>query len=120
MPVTSSRLFRTTSSTAFRYGYYWSVSYFTCNFSLNGTISNSNGGAVTLSLHRSDTGEKLQESSRTGNGAFNFIVYDPVLKYYVDAYESNSFKGRSNTSESSGSFDISLTAGGEKSYTWIG
>lgn len=120
MSVTSSRLFRTTSSTAFRYGYYWSVSYFTCNFSLNGTISNSNGGAVTLSLHRSDTGEKLQESSRTGNGAFSFIVYDPVLKYYVDAYESNSFKGRSNTSASSGSFDISLTAGGEKSYTWIG
>lgn len=68
------------------HGHTWTVA---------GTVSGSNGGTVTLRLCRSATGEVVKESSRVGDGAFSIPWYDATEEVYVDAYEDDTYLGRS-------------------------
>lgn len=52
---------------------------FTCADSISGFT-----GTVTLSLHR-ETGEKVAETTRSGDGAFSFTWYDNTEQMYVVA-----------------------------------
>jgi hypothetical protein len=71
------------------------ITYHTIEYSVSGNITESDGGTVVLSLHRNSSGEKVLETSRTGNGAYSFIWYDNTEEVYVTAYENDTFKGRS-------------------------
>lgn len=60
-----------------------------------GTVSGSNGGPVSLRLHRSGSGELVKTGLRVGDGAFSFTWYDATEEVYVDAYEDDNYLGRS-------------------------
>ena len=64
---------------------------------VSGSITNSDGGTVTISLHRESTGEKLLETSRTGNGSYSFTWYDDTENVFTEAYESATKLGRSDS-----------------------
>lgn len=110
--ITGSRSYRTTSTTAIRFGTAWTVAYHTMTSSLGGTISDSSGGTVQLYAFRADTEEVYITGSRVGNGTYNFPVYDDTLSYYVVAYESATLKGVSKIATPATNFDISLTGAG--------
>jgi hypothetical protein len=69
--------------------------YHSITFTISGTVTDSNGGAVTLSLHRVSDGEKVMETTRTGNGAYSFNWFDNTEEMYVVAREDNNYIGRS-------------------------
>jgi len=71
------------------------LTYHTISYNANGTISGSSGGTVDLSLVRDDDGDRLMETSRTGNGTYNFTWFDNTANVYVTAYESDTLIGRS-------------------------
>jgi hypothetical protein len=110
--VTGSRSYRTTSTTALRFGTGWTAAYHNITSSLGGTISDSSGGTVELYAFRADTEEIYVTGSRVGNGTYNFPVYDDTLSYYVVAYESATLKGVSKIATPATNFDISLTGAG--------
>lgn len=72
------------------------ITYHSFSFEIQGTITNSAGGTVYLSLHDALTDEVLLRTSRSGNGAYTFTWFD-VREVYVVAYESDTKKGRSLT-----------------------
>lgn len=52
-------------------------------------------GTVTLDLLRTATGEKVQTTSRSGDGAFSFTWYDDTEEVFVVAYDAGGTVGRS-------------------------
>lgn len=52
-------------------------------------------GTVTLGLHRSATGEKVLETTRSGDGAFSFTWYDNTEEMFVSANDGTN-AGRSD------------------------
>lgn len=51
-------------------------------------------GTVTLSLHRSDTGEIVDQTTRSGDGSFSFTWYDNTENVFVSATDGTNV-GRS-------------------------
>jgi len=72
------------------------VNYHTISYTVSGNITGSNGGTVTISLHRQASGEKILETSRTGNGAYSLTWYDNTEDVYVVAYEDATRNKRSS------------------------
>lgn len=71
------------------------MTYHTITYTVSGTVSGSNGGTVTLTLHRAATGEKVASTTRSGNGAFSFTWYDNTENVFVEATEDSTHLGRS-------------------------
>jgi hypothetical protein len=71
------------------------LTYHSITYTVAGNITDSNGGTVELSLHRENTGEKILETSRTGDGAYSFTWYDNTENVYVDAFEDEDYNKRS-------------------------
>lgn len=110
--IETSRGIRTTSSTTFRYGYRWLVTFHTQFFTISGTISGSAGGTVNLVLRRADTGEAINTGSRVGDGSYNITAFDPVTDFYIDAYEDATHYGRSKQGSAGSGFDINVNPAG--------
>lgn len=72
-------------------------SYHTITYAVSGTISGSSGGTVTIGLWRPDTGEKLLETSRSGNGTYSLTWYDDTENLFAEATEDSTHMGRSDT-----------------------
>jgi hypothetical protein len=85
-------------------------------YTIAGTISGSNGGTVSISAFRTDTGEEIDTTSRTGNGAYSITWYDNTIPVIVTAYESATYKGISANQVAGNTFDINLASGGGPSY----
>ena len=85
-------------------------------YTIAGTISGSNGGTVNISAFRTDTGEKIDTTTRTGNGAYSITWYDNTIPVIVTAYESATYKGVSANQVAGNTFDINLNSGGGPSY----
>lgn len=81
-------------------------------YTIAGTISGSNGGTVSISAFRTDTGEKIDTTSRTGDGAYSITWYDNTIPVIVTAYESSTYKGVSANQVAGNTFDIDLSGGG--------
>lgn len=71
--------------------------YHTITYTLSGTVSGSAGGTVTIGVWRAGTGEKLLQTSRTGNGTYSLTWYDNTENVFAEAYESATLVGRSDT-----------------------
>jgi hypothetical protein len=71
------------------------LTYHAITYTVSGTIYGSAGGTVTIDLHRSDTGEKVATTTRSGNGAYSLTWYDDTVDVYVVAYEAAGRLGRS-------------------------
>lgn len=70
--------------------------YHSITYTVSGTVNGSNGGTVTLNLHRDSNGEKLMTTTRSGNGSYSFTWFDNTEDVYVDAYEDATHLGRSD------------------------
>jgi hypothetical protein len=70
--------------------------YHSITKTVSGDITGSAGGTVNISLHRESNGEKLLETSRTGNGSYSITWYDDTETVYTEAYESSTKIGRSD------------------------
>ncbi len=72
-------------------------------FTVDGTISSSNGGTVNISAVDEVLGVREGSTSRTGNGAYSITVYDNTNDHYAEAYESATYLGRSASGKPNGS-----------------
>lgn len=70
--------------------------YHTITYTVSGTVSGSSGGTVTLNLCRSNTGERVLTTTRSGNGSYSFTWYDDTENVFVEARESGTLLGRSD------------------------
>jgi hypothetical protein len=77
------------------------VTYHTITYNVSGTVTGSNGGTVTIDLHRTSDGQKLKTTSRTGNGAYSFVWYDNTAAVYAVARETDTYVGRSGNGNAS-------------------
>lgn len=92
------------------------VTYNSITYTISGTISGSNGGAVTIEAYRADTGQQISSTSRTGNGSYSMTWYDNTINVFVIAYESSTYKGMSAEQVAGNTFDINLSSGGGPTY----
>ena len=83
------------SSNEWRMWWGLAFTYHSITFSVAGSVTGSSGGTVDLALHNSE-GQKVQTTSRSGNGAYSFTWYDDTANVFVEAYESSSKLGRSD------------------------
>lgn len=65
------------------------VSYHSILYTINGDVQNSSGGTVTINLHRSDNGELVHQTSRTGDGAFSLTWHDDTIECYIVAVDAD-------------------------------
>lgn len=88
------------------------VSYHSITYQINGTISGSAGGTVTIDAYRVSDGLKIGSTSRVGNGTYTMTWYDNVNNVYVVAYESSTLNGRSDAGVAGTTMNIDLATGG--------
>ena len=69
--------------------------YHSITYSVAGDITGSAGGTVNIALHDSETGEKLNTTSRVGNGSYTITWFDNTRDVYCSAYEDDTHLGRS-------------------------
>lgn len=84
----------TSASTTSMKSFMSMVSYHAILLKANGTISNSAGGTVTITLHDAANGKVLASTTRVGNGAYSIDWYD-MRKVFVEATEDGTHLGRS-------------------------
>ncbi len=72
-------------------------------FTVDGSITASNGGTVDITAVDGVRGLKVGSTSRTGNGSYSITVYDNVNNHYAEAYESATYLGRSANGTPNGS-----------------
>lgn len=73
------------------------LTYHSITFTVGGNITGSNGGTITVCLHRNETGEKVLETTRVGDGTYSFVWYDDTEALFTQAYEDATHTGRSDT-----------------------
>jgi len=117
-----SRRWRTVAAAAIRYGNKFFASYHQISGSISGSVTGSGGGSLSLELFKSSTDEIYDRQTRTGDGNYEFRVYDPYSEWYVIAYENAVYKGRSKRGiAGSGGFLITMNTGsggaGPAAYT---
>lgn len=72
----------------------WCITYHSIKYVCADNISGFTG-TVVLSLHRSSDGEKVSETSRSGDGAYSFTWYDDTEEMFVTAVDATGKSGRS-------------------------
>ena len=103
MNIETARLFRIDTNPASGVALGLWYTYHTISYSISGTITNSAGGTVTINAHKSDTGEKIGSTTRSGNGSYTIPWWDNVANVYVEASEDSTHLGRSTDSTATGS-----------------
>jgi hypothetical protein len=71
------------------------ITYHSIVVALNGTVSGSAGGTVTLDARRTDTGERIAKTTQVGNGTFQILWYDNTVNVAVAANEDATHAGES-------------------------
>jgi len=75
------------------------MTYHSITKAISGTVSGSAGGTVTLRAYRDVSGrrEEVQNTSRSGNGAYSLTWFDDVESVFVEAREDATHTGRSES-----------------------
>jgi hypothetical protein len=76
------------------------ATYHSITYDVSGNISGSDGGTVDIALHRANSGEKVLETTRVGDGSYTFKWFDNTEALYVEAIETvagNSGRSTNNT-----------------------
>jgi hypothetical protein len=77
------------------YGCSLIMTYHSIQYNINGTLTGSFNGLTTLELLREDTNEKLKETTRNGDGSFNFTWFDNTVPVFIKATDNNGDVGLS-------------------------
>lgn len=91
--VAVARDYRLYTSTTAAAGIYMIITYHSITYTAADSITGFTG-TVELALHRASTGEKIGETSRSGDGSFSFTWYDDTEELYVVANDGTNV-GRS-------------------------
>jgi len=104
MDIETSRPFRIDTNPASQVSLGIWYTYRSITFDVSGTISNSAGGTVNLTLIEVEAAGRdvVDTGSRSGNGSFSFTWYDNTEPMYVDAYEDSTHLGRSTQAVANG------------------
>jgi hypothetical protein len=94
------------------------VTYHSMLFPIEGTISGSAGGTVSITAYRASDGTVLGSTSRTGNGTYSITWYDDIDDVIVVAEETSELRGISKEDVAgTGGFDISLSSATYYAYS---
>lgn len=87
------------------------MTYHTITYAVTGNISGSNGGTVTINLHRANDNGKVYSTTRVGDGSFSITWYDNAFSdVYIVAYEDANHHGRSGVGTAGvDTFDVRLS-----------
>lgn len=103
------------------------LTYRSGTWAVSGNVVGSSGGTVSLKLVSNTTNTVMAQTTRSGNGAFSFTVYDDTDVYQVYAHESSTRFGASRANTAATNFEINLdpSEGGGGSpvtvgYTFVG
>jgi hypothetical protein len=72
------------------------MTYHSISYSISGNVTGSSGGTVTIAAFRADTGEKIDSTTRVGNGSYTIPWYDNTTEVFAEARESGTLIGRSD------------------------
>jgi hypothetical protein len=72
------------------------ITWHALSWTIGGDIAGSSGGTVDIRIFRADTHEYWGSTSRVGNGAWSYTVYNNSVQLYAVAYESGTLLGRSD------------------------
>jgi len=98
MDPEGSRQYRIFASTAINHsGLDIYCTYHGITYAIAGNTTGSAGGLISLNAYRSDNGEKINSTSRTGNGAYSMVWYDNTVNVFTEARESSVLIGRSDS-----------------------
>lgn len=96
MALETSRQYRICTLTGMTLNARAWVTYHAITYAIAGTVTGSAGGTVTITAHRTSTGEKIASTSRSGNGAYSMVWYDNTENVYTVARESGALLARSD------------------------
>lgn len=65
------------------------VTYHSITFTVSGNISDSNGGTVAIKGNRTDNGELVATTSRSGDGAYSLTFFDSTIPVMVTAIDES-------------------------------
>jgi hypothetical protein len=112
----AARSYRLFTSTTTSNGLMLVPTYNAISFTVSGTITGSNGGTVTINTYRTDTGELVNTTSRTGNGTYSFSWHDDTIALYTEAFEDSTHYGRSVNDTAGNPLDVALSRPIARSY----
>lgn len=96
MAVEGSRKYRYVNAATCAKGVAMVMTHHSITFTISGTITGSSGGTVNIKAYRTDTGEKIDSTSRAGNGTYSITWYDNTVDVITEAWESSTLIGRSD------------------------
>lgn len=96
MALETTRQYRICTASTMTLGVRAWLSYHAITFAVAGSITGSSGGTVTITVHRTASGEKVGSTSRVGDGAYSLTWYDNTETLYAVARESAVLLGRSD------------------------
>lgn len=79
------------------------MTYHTITYTVADSISGGFSGTVDIDLWRDSSGERLESTTRTGDGAFSLTWYDNTEPVFVTAVDGAGHKGRSDAQVATGS-----------------
>jgi hypothetical protein len=96
--VETSRRYRALIGLQYPCWWMWNlmITYHSIIFTVGDSVSNSNGGTVTIYLMDSNN-MPVKSTTRVGNGAFSFSWYDNTANVYCVAREDSTHLGRSDS-----------------------
>jgi hypothetical protein len=91
------RMVQANASTAFHHLELYTT-YHGITYQKTTNVTNSNGGVISLHLHRDmdGTDDKVLERTRTGDGTVDWTWYDNTTGCFITAYEDSTHVGRSS------------------------
>lgn len=97
MDVESARAYQLDSLTAFWGNFNICLTYHSITRTITGTVSGytGDGSGITVTLHRTDTGEKLGSATTSAGGDFTFTWYDNTIEVFAAAAQDDNHTGRS-------------------------
>jgi hypothetical protein len=96
LDVETNRKLRFNAGAAMIWGITRWVTFHQITFAISGSISGSGAGTVTIKAHRTDNGQLVGATSRSGNGAFSMTWFDNTIDVKVDAFEDATHAGMSD------------------------
>jgi hypothetical protein len=103
MNIETARKYRHYGSTTQHVSTVLILTMHSISFTVDGSITASNGGTVNVTAVDEARGIKVASGSRSGNGSYSMTVYDNVNDHYSEGYESGTYLGRSATGKPNGS-----------------
>ena len=95
--IETGRTYQLDSLTAFWGNLIMFITYHSITKTISGAVSGytGDGSGITVTLHRTDTGEKLGSATTSAGGSYSFTWYDDTIEVFAAAAQDDNHTGRS-------------------------